>query len=104
MEDHEHHVHLILNKFKEISLYNKLEKCEFHQIEVELLGCIISKDGIRMDPYKVQTNIVGWATLAFVCDFQCLFIFTNFFQHFIPYYSMIMTPLTCLTQKDQPFV
>jgi hypothetical protein len=40
---------------------------------------------------------VGWATLVFVCDFQCLFIFTNFFQHFITHYSTIMAPLTCLT-------
>jgi hypothetical protein len=35
MEDHEHHVHLILDKFREIAFYNKLGKCEFHQIEVE---------------------------------------------------------------------
>jgi len=30
MEDHERHVHLILEKFREVGLYIKLEKCEFH--------------------------------------------------------------------------
>ncbi len=30
MEDHECHVHLVLEKLQEVGLYNKLEKCEFH--------------------------------------------------------------------------
>jgi hypothetical protein len=34
MEDHEHHVHLVLEKLWEARLYAKLEMCEFHQFEV----------------------------------------------------------------------
>jgi hypothetical protein len=30
MEDHECHVHLVLEKLQKIELYAKLEKCEFH--------------------------------------------------------------------------
>jgi hypothetical protein len=30
MEDHEHHVCLVLEKIQEVRLYAKLEKCEFH--------------------------------------------------------------------------
>jgi hypothetical protein len=30
MEDHEHHVHLVLEKFQEVRFYAKLEKCDFH--------------------------------------------------------------------------
>jgi hypothetical protein len=57
MEDHERHVHLVLQKFWEVGLYAKLKKCEFHQFKVEFLGYVISKDGIRIDPRKVQTII-----------------------------------------------
>jgi len=34
---------------------------------VEFLGYVISKDGIHIDPYKVQT-IIDWATLTYVQD------------------------------------
>jgi hypothetical protein len=53
MEDHNHYVCLVLEKLWEVGFYAKLEKCEFHQFEVEFLGYIIFKDGIRMDPCKV---------------------------------------------------
>jgi hypothetical protein len=53
MEDHEHHVRLVLEKLQEVELNAKLKKFEFHQFKVEFLGYIISKDGIRMDPHKV---------------------------------------------------
>jgi hypothetical protein len=53
MEDHECHVHMVLEKIWEVRFYTKLEKCEFHQSEVEFLGYIISRDGIHMDPRKV---------------------------------------------------
>jgi hypothetical protein len=54
-----------LEKLQEVKLYTKLEKCEFHQFEVEFLGYIISKYDICMDPHKVQT-IVDWAIPASV--------------------------------------
>ncbi len=65
MEDHEHHVGLVLEKFQKIGLYAKLEKCEFYQFEVEFLGYIISRDDILMDPRKVQT-IVDWVAPTFI--------------------------------------
>jgi hypothetical protein len=42
MVDHERHVHLVLEKLQEVCFYAKLEKCGFHQSEVEFLGYIIS--------------------------------------------------------------
>jgi hypothetical protein len=53
MEDHEHHVRLILEKLSEVRLYTKLEKCEFHQSKVEFFGYVISGDDICMDLCKV---------------------------------------------------
>ncbi len=67
MEDHERHLHLVLEKLWKIGLYAKLEKCEFHQFEVEFLGYIIFRNNICMDPRKVQT-IVDWVAPAFVWD------------------------------------
>ncbi len=38
MANHERHVCLVLEKFREVGIYAKLEKCGFHQFEVEFLG------------------------------------------------------------------
>ncbi len=53
MEDHECHVHIVLEKLREVGLYTKLKKCEFHQFEMEFLGYIIFGDDIHMDLRKV---------------------------------------------------
>jgi hypothetical protein len=65
MANHEHHVHLVLEKLRKVNLYAKLEKCGFNQSKVEFLGYIIFGDNVRMDLHKVQT-IVDWATPIFV--------------------------------------
>jgi hypothetical protein len=67
MEDHECHVHLVLEKLQEVGFYAKLEKCEFHQSKVKFSGYIISRDGTCMDLHKVQT-IVDWATPTSIQD------------------------------------
>jgi hypothetical protein len=102
MADHDRHVHLVSEKFQEISFYAELEKCGFHQSKVEFLGYIIFGDGVCMDPCKVQT-IMNWAILASIRDAQCFLGFVNSYQRFIAHYSMTVTPFTCLTWKDRPF-
>jgi hypothetical protein len=53
MPNHEHHVCLVLEKFQEVEIYAKLQKCEFYQSKVKILDYIISKGDIFMDPCKV---------------------------------------------------
>jgi hypothetical protein len=98
-EDHENHVHLVLSKLREMNLYAKLEKCEFHQSQVEWVGYILSPTSISMDRKKIQT-IIEWATPCILRDVQCFLGFANFYRIFIKNYSKIATPLTCLTGKE----
>jgi hypothetical protein len=53
MENHDHHVCLVLEKLWEVGLYAKLEKCECHQFEMDFLGYIIFRNNIHMDSCKV---------------------------------------------------
>jgi len=53
VEGHEPHVWIVLDKLREVGLYVKLEKCEFHEIEMKFLEYIISEDDVCMDPHKV---------------------------------------------------
>jgi hypothetical protein len=57
-KDPEKHVWMVLQKLRDARLYAKLENCIFHQLQVEFLGYIISREGLSMDP-KEDSNHYG---------------------------------------------
>ena len=59
-EEHEHHLRMVLQLLREHQLYAKLSKCSFYQKQIHYLGHIISKDGITVDPKKIEA-IREWA-------------------------------------------
>ena len=59
LDEHTHHVWLVLTKCREYGLYSKSDKCEFDRTSVEFLGYMISPTGITMDERKVAT-ITDW--------------------------------------------
>ena len=54
-EEHAEHLRLVLEKLREHQLYAKYSKCEFWLPEVTYLGHVISKDGIAINPERVQS-------------------------------------------------
>jgi hypothetical protein len=66
-EEHNEHLRLALQSLQEHRLYTKLSKCEFWMKQVALLGHIISKGGISMDPSKVQ-DVLSWNASTSVGD------------------------------------
>ena len=44
-------------------LYANLKKCIFATSETSLLGCIVSKHGVRPDPEKIKA-ITDWPVLV----------------------------------------
>jgi hypothetical protein len=53
-EEREHHLKMALHVLREHELYAKLSKCSFYQKQIPYLGHIISKDGIVVDPEKIE--------------------------------------------------
>ncbi|GBC21803.2 hypothetical protein GLOIN_2v1765994 [Rhizophagus irregularis DAOM 181602=DAOM 197198] len=72
--NHLKHIKLVLEKLKEASLILKLKKCIFGKTEIEFLGHVVGKNGLKPSPGKVEKiqkltapiNIKGnrWAVLA----------------------------------------
>ena len=58
----EHHSHdcQVLQRLREAGLQADIDKSEFHVQETKFLGLIVSTEGIRIDPHKVNT-ILDWA-------------------------------------------
>ena len=57
VEEHENHLRVVLQLLQEKKLYAKLKKCEFWLDSVAFLGHVVSKDGIAIDPKKVEVVI-----------------------------------------------
>jgi hypothetical protein len=53
-EDHEQHLHIILQQHRDHQLYAKFNKCAFWLKEVPFLGHVISAKGIAVNPSKVE--------------------------------------------------
>ena len=101
-DEHTKHVTLVLEKLQEYSLKVDLDKSEFDQDEVEFLRHIIRKNGIQMDPRKVQ-SILEWPAPENLKDLQAFLGLANYYRRFINNYSTIITPLLRFTCKDVPF-
>jgi hypothetical protein len=81
-EEHDEHLHLVLQKLKENQLYTKLNKCEFWLKEVSFLGHIISEGGISVDPSKVK-DVLSWNTPQNVSDIRSFLGLVGYYRRFI---------------------
>ncbi|RVW34686.1 putative mitochondrial protein [Vitis vinifera] len=67
-----------------------------HQLRVK--GHVVSKDGISVDPSKVET-MVSWKRHATIIEVRSFLGLVGYYRHFIEGSSKIALPLTKLTQK-----
>ena len=67
-----------------------------------LLGFIISKEGIRVDPLKVEV-ILQLSPPRNIQHLQCLQGMTNFLQRFMVNFSNLTKGFIHLLKKDNPF-
>ncbi|XP_071905696.1 uncharacterized protein [Coffea arabica] len=58
-EEHVKHLEIVLQILREHKLYAKFSKCEFWLDEISFLGHKVSKDGIAVDPAKVEA-VMNW--------------------------------------------
>ena len=59
LADHLVHLRKVLQRLREHQLFVKLKKCSFAQSEIEFVGFIVGRKGIRPVPVKLQT-ISDW--------------------------------------------
>ena len=67
-----------------------------------LLGFIVSKDGIHLDPLKFEA-IINLPSPSLLYQLQSLQGKANFLRHFIPNYAEVAKGFTCLLKQNVPF-
>jgi hypothetical protein len=101
--EHAKHLRIVLQQLRDHKLYAKFSKCEFWLDSVKFLGHTISKDGISMDPSKVQ-EVMDWKPLKSVHQIHSFLGLAGYYRRFIPDFSRIAKPMTELLKKGVKFV
>ncbi|KAD5802577.1 hypothetical protein E3N88_13937 [Mikania micrantha] len=68
-QEHEDHLRKVLELLRTEQLYAKFSKCEFWLKEVHFLGHVINRDGIHVDPAKIEA-IKNWTTPSTLADIR----------------------------------
>ncbi|GJX15082.1 putative reverse transcriptase domain-containing protein [Tanacetum coccineum] len=102
-EDHEVHLKTILDLLKKEKLYVKFSKCEFWLKEVQFLRHVVNRDGIHVDPSKVE-SVKNWKTPESSTEIRSFLGLAGYYRRFIENFSKIAKPLTLLTQKNKTYV
>lgn len=98
-EDHFKHLTMVLDKLREHNLYANPKKCEFLTPELEFLGHIVGKDGIKVDPKKTD-SVQRWPTPTTTQELRSFLGLANYFRRFIQGYSTMVAPLTSLLKQQ----
>jgi hypothetical protein len=101
-EDHANHLQIVLQTLRDHHLYSKFSKCEFWLDTVKFLGHTISRDGISVDPSKVQ-EVLDWKPSTSIHQIRSFLGLAGYYRCFIPDFSKIAKPMTERLKKGVKF-
>jgi hypothetical protein len=102
-EEHAEHLRIVLQCLRDHKRYAKFSKCEFWLDSVKFLGHTISKEGISIDPSKVQ-EVMDWKPPKTVHQIRNFLGLAGYYRRFILDFSRIAKPMTELLKKGVKFV
>ena len=83
-------------------MYAKFSKCEFWLDQVVFLGHVVSAEGIKVDPTKIEV-IVKWEPPRNVTEVRSFLGMAGYYRRFVRGFSIIAGPLTKLLRKRVEF-
>lgn len=102
-EEHIQHLREVLTTLRQHGLKCKRKKCHFNLHEVNYLGFIVGKNGIKADPAKIDA-IRKWPRPTEIQHVRQFLGTTNYFRKFILAYASIARSLQILLNANMKFV
>ena len=102
VEEHVFHFRIVLQILRNQQFYAKFSKCEFWLNKVVFLGHVVSRNGIFMDPKKVE-DIVNWKQPKNVTEIRDFLGLAGYYRRFVKHFSLITALLTRLIRKVVKF-
>ena len=93
----------VFMRFRKAGLKLKPSKCFLLRQEVDYLGHVVSKDGIKADPKKVSA-VKNWPAPRTVKQVRGFLGMANYYRRFINNFSEKVAPMTALLRKNTKFV
>ena len=103
MAENNKNLRLVLDRLRAAGLRLKPKKCCFAQLQVRYLGHIVSSDGMRTDPKKLQA-VREFPPPSSVKEVRSFVGLASYYRKFIPHFARVAGPLHALTKKDVTFV
>lgn len=96
-EEHLADVEIVIKRLHKAGLKCKIDKCMFAQPEIEYLGYIITKEGVKPNPNKVQA-IIDLQRPSTKTEVRHFLGMVQYYRDLWPRRSEILAPLTELTK------
>ena len=94
---------IVLKVLREKRLYAKFSKCEFWLDSVSFLGHVVSKDGVMVDPTKIEA-VKNWVRPTNVTEVRSFVGLASYYCRFVKGFSSVASQLANLTKQNVPFV
>jgi len=101
--EHLQHLDMVLCKLREVNLKLNPKKCCFATKSITFLGHVVSEDGTRPDPGKVEA-VLHFPQPRTVTNIRSFLRLTGYYRKYIKGYVRLAAPLFELTRKDVDFL
>ena len=99
-DQHLVHVMQTFEILRQHRFFVKASKCAFGQQELEYLGHIITRKGVKVDENKIAA-MVAWPRPTNISELRGFLGLTGYYRKFVKDYGIIARPLTNLLKKGQ---
>ena len=99
---HDKHLIQVLNQCRKVGLKLNADKCIFKSESIPFFGNVISREGIKPDPKKIEA-VKTMTTPTSKLELQSFLGLCNYLAIYIPSLSAVLQPLCELTKKDTDF-
>ena len=89
---------MVLEMLREKKLYAKFSKCEFWLDSMSFLGHVVSKDGVMVDPSKIEV-VKNWVRPTNVTEVRSFVGLASYYRRFVKGFSSIASQLTNLISR-----